>query len=814
MLPARLGKRWIGALLLAAPVMGPAQITVVDFQPSTVFVRAGRTWTLQAAITPARYGPRDLDWSSQDDSIARVDGGGTLTALRAGRTYVYAMGGVHHEANDMCRVIVYDDSNSLRFAPRGTALDAAGRTRARFDLALPRDDIVALVCRVRPASGQSAAATVRMDDGPELTVNLPAGDGHWQDASPMFRYPFGGFYRFGLTAGHHRLEVSLPPGAVLGEIRLVGETGAHDRYESHESAVMGERRWYRIFLPPDYDATRDRLPVIYFLHGWGGRVFKEGVPGSHIDLGEVARRVERDRVIYVMADGQVFWDGGEKMTHYAPYNVFLPHESPFLWEDYFPELVRHIDSAYRTVPDRAHRALLGFSMGGLMSYRIAERFPQLIGSVNPLCGSTESFLGTPADTAYVRVADGVENLHGVRLRIHDTQSDYLRAGNERVWRAAQREELPDTAWALFPGTHEVDAAGKTVAFTQAFEWAVDGFRRPMPPPRRWHAREFLPQFEVWGYRVSCTPARYGLTELHGVTAGGFRVATQSALPDGAPRPGATVRIETGARYRPDTDYDLSDYDEATGSLSQRRVRSDGAGRITLEVDGAPHQIGLHRPGDPAEVVVLGGLAGSAGLLPVGRTATLQVRLYNRGASAARGLTGFVASPEPGVEIARPDFAVAELAPGATTEVSVPVVAAVEPPKYAAPFAVRFDVKVRARSGGSWNDEMNVVPFYAAPKLDVVVEGGSGGALRPGETFTLRAKGRLLRVYSDDPYVVKVGDVPIITDDPENAAEYSRMRLAPECPPGHVVRCLVRAETVVRDIRSEALEWGRAEIPVR
>lgn len=808
--------RWAGALLLAAPVIGRPQVTAVDFMPSTVFVRAGRTWSLQADITPPRYGRRDLAWSSQDESVARVDGAGTLTAVHAGRTYVYAMGGVHREANDMCRVVVYDDSNSLRFVARSAAGGSSGRDDGVFDLALPRDDIVALVCRVRrPVSG-AAAATVRMDDGPELAVNLPPGNGQWQEASPMFLHPFGGFYRFGLTAGRHTLRVSLPPGADLGDVRLVGETGPGDRYESHVSAVMGERRWYRIFLPPDYAATRDRLPVIYYLHGWGGRVFKEGVPGSHIDLGELERRVRRDRVIYVMADGQVFWEGGEKFSRFAPYDAFLPHESPFLWEDYFPELVHHIDSTYRTEPERSKRALLGFSMGGLLSYRIAERFPQLVGSVNPFCGSTESFFGTPADTAYVRIADSLENLHGVRLRIHDTQSDYLEGGNERVWRAAQREELPDTAWALFPGTHAVDPAGGTEAFAQAFEWAVDGFRRPLPPPARWHALQFIPRFEAWGYRVSCTPARYGLTELHGVTAAGFRVATLRALPDGAPRADATVRIETAPIYRPGADYDLSDFDEATGSLTQRIVHSDGAGRISLAVDGAPHQIGLHRPGDPPEVVVLGGLAGSARFLPVGRETTLKVRLYNRGAAAARGLRGFVSSPQPGVAVARPDFTVAALAPGATAEVSVQVTAGVDPPKYAAPFALRFDVKVCADAGGAWNDEMDVVPLYAAPRFDATVEGGeSSRTLRPGETFTLRTAGRLLRVYSDDPYLLKIGDVPIIEpDDPENAAEYSRLRLAPECPPGHIVRCLVRAETVEKQIRSVALDWGRVEIPVQ
>jgi hypothetical protein len=568
---------------------------------------------------------------------------------------------------------------------------------------------------------------------------------------------------------------------------------------------MGERRWYRVFLPPDYDTTHDRLPVLYYLHGWGGRVFKEGVPGSHIDLGELARRVARERVIVVATDGQVSWDADEHITRYAPYNLFLPHEKPMLWEEYFAELVRHIDANYRTIPDRSGRALLGFSMGGLMSYRIGERFPDLLGSINPCCGSNEGFFGPADDLAYVRVSDFTENLRGVRLRIHDTQSDYLEPGNARVWQAVQREELPEAEWALFPGPHQIDTAGGTAAFDQAFDWAVDSFRHPSSPPVRWHSLEFIPRFGVWGYQVSCLPARSGLTELHGVTRGGFRVSTLTALPDGGPRPKATVAIETAPVYAADTDYEITDYDEGRGSLARRTAHSDQSGRIHLEFDGGTHQVGLHRTGDPAEVVVLRGLASMRPFLSVGHEDNLQVILYNRGASIARGLRGIVSSPEPGVEVAHPDFALAALAPGEVAEISVPVVARVEPPRYAAPFALRFDVAVRSDSGESWRDEINVVPFYDAPTVDVVLE-------PEGDNYVLKAAGRRLRVFSDDPDLIKVADVPLIEEgNPEDAGMYSLLRVVSGTPSGHIARCLVRSETVVASECAVAVRWGRMNV---
>ncbi|HEY3755862.1 MAG TPA: alpha/beta hydrolase-fold protein [Opitutaceae bacterium] len=785
----------------AAPRPATAQVAAVDLQPGLVFVRAGATHTLKANIRPERYQARDLQWSSQDPSVARVDAGGTVTALRAGRTYLFVKGGANDQATDMCRLIVYDDSNSLRFSGKTATVDATGE---RLALNLPRDDVVALVCRLRNAGAADARVTVQMDHGAELALTAPAGN-RPTDVSPNFRYDFAGAYRFGLTAGNHTVHLSVPPGVSVDEVRLVGETGEHDRFASHLSAVMGKRRWYRIFLPPDYDATRDRLPVLYYLHGWGGRVFKEGVPGSHMDLGELARRVARDRVIVVVTDGQVHWDAGEDITRYAPYNLFLPHDSPVLWEDYFAELVRQIDATYRTIPNRSGRALLGFSMGGQMAYRIGERFPDLLASINPCCGSNEGFYGAAADLTYVRVSDYLENLRGVRLRIHDTQSDYLEPGNARVWQAVQREELPHSAWALFPGVHAIDPAGGTAAFDQAFDWAVDAFRHPLAPPSRWNALEFIPRFEVWDYQVSSDGVGPGLTELHGVTRGGFRVATLSALPDGGPRSEARVTVVTAPAYRPDTDYEVADFDETQGTLAQRTERSDGSGRLHLTFDGRVHQVGLHRAGDPAEVVALGGLAGLRPFLPVGEETTIQIKLYNRGASAAHGLRGFVSSPEPGVEIGHADFAIDALAPGEVATLSVPVIARVEPPRYAAPFALRLDVTVRADSGERWRDEINVVPRFEAPSVDAVLEPQGGN-------WVLKVGGRPQRVFSDDPALLKVADVPLIqSDNPEDAGMYSLIRFAPGTPPGHVARCLVRTETVIAKECAVAVKWGRADV---
>ena len=56
-------------------------------------------------------------------------------------------------ATDMCRVIVYDDSNSIHYGAETAFVDGTG---AQFTLNLPRDDVVALVCRLRNAAPTDA----------------------------------------------------------------------------------------------------------------------------------------------------------------------------------------------------------------------------------------------------------------------------------------------------------------------------------------------------------------------------------------------------------------------------------------------------------------------------------------------------------------------------------------------------------------------------------------------------------------------------------------------------------------------------------
>lgn len=126
------------------------------------------------------------------------------------------------------------------------------------------------------------------------------------------------------------------------------------------------RAWRRIFVytPPGYDAdTTTRYPVLYLQHGGGederGWVVQGRV--SHIMDNLIAEKSSRPMLI-VMEQGYAR-KPGETTESSSPFGTL---------NDVFTyDLIPMIDSTYRTLTDRDHRAMAGLSMGGVQSFNIA-----------------------------------------------------------------------------------------------------------------------------------------------------------------------------------------------------------------------------------------------------------------------------------------------------------------------------------------------------------------------------------------------------------------------------------------------------------
>src|SRR4051812_16316985 len=111
------------------------------------------------------------------------------------------------------------------------------------------------------------------------------------------------------------------------------------------SEAMNSVRTYGLLLPPDYDTSARRYPVIYLLHGsgqqhatWGRRTLLDGATGAIVVMPDM------DRTRYASAGGRVD-----------------PQAETFVTQ----ELVNEIDSRYRTIATREGRAIGGLSIGGV-----------------------------------------------------------------------------------------------------------------------------------------------------------------------------------------------------------------------------------------------------------------------------------------------------------------------------------------------------------------------------------------------------------------------------------------------------------------
>lgn len=159
---------------------------------------------------------------------------------------------------------------------------------------------------------------------------------------------------------------------------------------SFESRALGVSKAYRAYLPDGYAESTIRYPVIYLLHGWG---VNEDAWVETLDLPGVADRIDLQAIV-VMPDGdRSLYANAVSGTDYdtciqdqKPEKNTSEKREEFCvrtprYEDYVViDLVRYIDSNYRTVASREGRALSGDSSGGFGAISIALRNPTVFSS--------------------------------------------------------------------------------------------------------------------------------------------------------------------------------------------------------------------------------------------------------------------------------------------------------------------------------------------------------------------------------------------------------------------------------------------------
>lgn len=132
---------------------------------------------------------------------------------------------------------------------------------------------------------------------------------------------------------------------------------------------------YDIMLPADYmENPERRYPVVYLLHGYGDN--QSSWNGTYMQgeskIVAVEKQKELEPMIYVCPNGF--------KTYYCNF-----YDGSYNYMDMFVnELVPHIDATYRTIADRNHRALIGYSMGGFGAMVLPMKHPEVFSVSVPL----------------------------------------------------------------------------------------------------------------------------------------------------------------------------------------------------------------------------------------------------------------------------------------------------------------------------------------------------------------------------------------------------------------------------------------------
>ena len=131
-----------------------------------------------------------------------------------------------------------------------------------------------------------------------------------------------------------------------------------------------------IYLPPDYDGTTNRYPVIYYLHGftWSDSL---QIASDHFDelLDKAIGTGKIRPIIAVMPNEYTLYRGSFYTNSSLTGN----------WADFTAkDLVEYVDKRYRTIPSKEARGISGHSMGGYGAIKLGMMFSDVYSSVYAL----------------------------------------------------------------------------------------------------------------------------------------------------------------------------------------------------------------------------------------------------------------------------------------------------------------------------------------------------------------------------------------------------------------------------------------------
>jgi enterochelin esterase-like enzyme len=216
----------------------------------------------------------------------------------------------------------------------------------------------------------------------------------------------------------------------------------------YNSKVTGTWRHALVYLPPKYDAQNNaRYSVLYLQHG-AGEDETGWIRQAHANfiLDNLIAAGSCKPMIVVMAYGYA-----KRAGQPAPDLTGKPFGSPEMLkamqdmaaafeDDVTQALIPYIDSTFRTISDRDHRAMAGLSMGGMQTFQITLNHLDLFSYIGGFSGAGGMLvLGdrkldpkTDYNGVFADPAAFAKKVHLLWIGVGTTEPERMRAGLQRL----------------------------------------------------------------------------------------------------------------------------------------------------------------------------------------------------------------------------------------------------------------------------------------------------------------------------------------------------------------------------------------------
>jgi predicted alpha/beta superfamily hydrolase len=140
---------------------------------------------------------------------------------------------------------------------------------------------------------------------------------------------------------------------------------------------LQRERQIRLYLPPDYATSDKRYPVLYMHDGqnlFDAATAYAGEWGVDEIMNALARAGRLELIVVGIDNG-----GEKRMTELNPWtHADFGQAEGQAYMDFIVKVVKpRIDEQYRTKPDRLNTAIMGSSMGGLISHYAIAQYPDV-----------------------------------------------------------------------------------------------------------------------------------------------------------------------------------------------------------------------------------------------------------------------------------------------------------------------------------------------------------------------------------------------------------------------------------------------------